>query len=151
VITAATGLQISDLTVFLPEVSFEAAQDDPTFIAARNNFDTDTVGEDALARYWGVGRVWTANPVTAADDGTVSALYDDIAVIYYPGSQGKYDESWGSLVWAVQFKWARWAQGMAFEAWFDRLSTSWYFPWQEYQKVGVINANCAVKLTGCAS
>lgn len=150
-IAGKTGIPYEDMVVFLPEDSYQAALNDPTFLAARFNFSTDTPGYDALARYWGVGRVWSANPIVSADDGTVSSLYSDIAVVYYPGNAPMYDSTYGALHWAVSFKWAQQMRGGAYRPWYDERSTSWYFPWEDFCKVRVINNSCAAKITNCVT
>jgi len=146
-ISALTGLQPGDLTVYLPLSSLEAAKDDTTMLAIRTNYETAIVDEQILANYWGVKRVWSANPVEELA-GTVVPMYNDIAIVYYDGGAANMDTTYGSLTWAVNFSWNK---GVASAAYYDNTHTSWSFPWNEYAQPKIINADCAAILTNCAA
>jgi len=146
-LSAATGLMPSDFTVYLPLASLEAAKDDPVLKAIRANYTTDISDESLLTSYWGVRRVWSANPVEEIA-GTVVPMYNDIAVIYYEGGATNLDTTYGTLTWAVNFSWNR---GVATAAYYDNTHTSWSFPWNDYAMPTVINTACAAKLTNCAA
>lgn len=140
-IAVDTGLQPADMHVFLPMAALEAAKDDPTFLAIRANWTSDISDEMALAKYWGVGRVWSANPVeidTSSPDDVV-AMYGDTAIVYYPGDAAGYDTTYGDLHFGATFKWNK---GVASTPWYDNKTTSWYFPWTDYAKEAVTNYLC---------
>ena len=137
------GLPITteDIEVFLPYQSLEAAKDDPVFLAARRNFDTDTPTLDALRLYWGVGRVWTANPIDKNQaTGVIGPMYADEAIMYYPGGARNLDTTYGETTWAVNF---RYNKGIAAKAYWDDLHTSWSFPWHDYAAPRIINSAAA--------
>ena len=140
-IISAIPVMPEDLIMFLPLASLEAALDDPQFLAARHNFSTDTAGPDALARYWGIGRVWSGNPVDKDETtGVVGPMYPDVAILYYPGEGASFDTTYGDITWAVNFKLN---MGVASKAWYDDLHTAWSFPWHDYAAPRIINRNAA--------
>lgn len=138
-----------DLVLFLPLQSLEAAKDDPVFLAARQNFDTNMPTTDVLAAYWGIGRVWSANPVDK-DPATqvVGPMYGDNAILYYPGDNAAYDTTYGDITWAVNFKWNR---GIAQRRFYDEVHTSWSFPWHDYAAPRIINNAAAALITNTAA
>lgn len=143
-----TGLQPMDLQVFLPNKSYRAALQDPVFRAIRG-YQTTQIGNAAtLAEYWGVGGVFTGNIRTADEDNAVSDLYGDVAIVFYPGMGADYDTTYGDQQFGATFSWNK---GMALERWFDPKTTTWYFPWEEWVKHGIINSSCGGIITNCAA
>lgn len=147
-IVTSTGVMPEELVVWLSLAAFEAAKDDPVFLAVRSNFTADTPDEVALARYWGVGRVWTSNPVELKDDGTVGAMYSDSALIYWPGTGSAYDTEYGDFRFGATFTWNR---GVASTPYYDNTITSWSFPWTDYALPKVITPGAAALITNCAA
>lgn len=144
-ISADTGAQIGELSVYLPEISFNAAVDDPLFLEKRGNFSTVLPTAADLAAYWGVKEVWTANPVQASGTG-IAAMYSDIAVVYFDGVGQDFDTEYGELVWGVSFKLNG---GVALEAWYDNNTSSWNFPWEDWLLPKITNPKAAALLTNC--
>lgn len=144
-IAGKTGMPYSSMVVFLPEASLQAALDDPEFLAKRQYTGTATASLADLAAYWGVGRVWSANPITASGT-TISSLYSDVAVVYLDSIPADYDTEYGSLTWGATFKWNRGSVLMPFR---DAKTTSWHFPYQDYALPKAINPNCAAIITNC--
>lgn len=148
-IAASTGLSFSDLTVFLTEASLNAALEDPVFLASRHNYDTNTPSASDLAKYWGVGSVWSANPITADEDGVVSAMYGDVAIIYFAGDNPTdFDTTYGEATWAVNF---RWNKGVALSPFYEEKTTTWWFPWQDYANPKIVNSNYGAIITNTAA
>lgn len=148
-ISAKTGMPYTAMTVFLPESSLQAAYDDPEFLAKRQYTGTATPNMNDLAAYWGVGRVWSANPVVASGTTLVTPLYADIAVVYLDSLPVDYDTEYGEYVWGATFKWQAFPQGMALAPFYKDENTTWHFPFQDYALPKVINANCAAIITNC--
>jgi hypothetical protein len=139
-IFTATQIPYDRLSVFLTEESLQAALDDPKLKAIRNNFSSDTPDIEVLRRYWGVGRVWSANPSALSAADALESMYGDIAVVYFDGNHADFDTEYGEYTWAVQFSWN---QGVANAAWYEDKRTTWFFPWHEYRSWKAININCA--------
>ena len=147
-ICADTGLMWSDLSVFLSRESYQAALSDPTFLAARSYQNTAMANAEILAQYWGVKNVWVANPVQADNEGVVSPMYSDLAVIYYGGDAANFDTTYGDLTFGVTFKWNR---GVAGSPWFEEENTTWNFPWEDWALPKIINSSCGAIITNCAA
>jgi hypothetical protein len=144
-IAADTGAQIGELSVFLPESSFNAAVDDPLFLEKRGNFSTVLPTAADLAAFWGVKEVWTANPVVKSGTG-IAPLYGDIAVVYFDGVGQDFDTEYGELVWGASFKLNG---GVALEPWYDPKTTCWWFPWEDFLLPQITNPKAAALLTNC--
>lgn len=145
-----TGLQRSQLSVFLGRKAYEAAQKDPILAAQRLYIGGISAPmSQMLAEYWDVGEVWTANPIVAADHAdTVSPMYGDLAIVYYNGSGQDWDTSYGDLVFGATFGWSR---GAALEPYRMPNTTTWYFPWETWVEHNVINNLCGGIITNCHS
>lgn len=149
-ICAKTGLQMEQLEVFLTYGALEAAKEDPLFLASRMNYDASTPTVAALQEYWGMGNVWSANPIEADGDSDtdIVAMYGDCAIVYYPGNAAGYDTSWGDLTFGVDFKWNK---GVASSPFYIQNRTSWFFPWTDYSNPAIINVNAAGIVKNCSS
>lgn len=148
-IAGDTGVSYEDINVFLSEASLNAALSDPTFLGARQNYDTDTPNKDALARYWGIKKIVTANPLEYTAAGVVSPMYSDVAILWVDNPLGgDWDTEHGSFDFAVNFKWNK---GLAMKAWFEQKTTTWWFPWQDYANPKMINNKLGAIITNCAS
>lgn len=147
---ADTGIMLNELTVFLGYEAYQAAIEDPIFLASRSNYNADTPDLAALARFWGVARVWTARPVEFDTEGTtLSDMYGDIAILYPEPSifnQSDWDTEYGDYVFAVNFAYNK---GIAQQAWFDELHTTWYFPYHAYSSPKIVNNTVAAIITNC--
>lgn len=144
-----TGVSFEDISVFLSESSLNAALSDPVFLGARHNYDTDTPNKDALAKYWGIKEVVTANPIEYAADGTVTPMYGDIAIPFVRNPLGgDWDTEYGEFDFAVDFKWNR---GVALEAWYENKTTTWWFPFQDYSNPKIINNNLGGIITNTSA
>lgn len=146
-IASKTGLQPSQLEVFLGFEALQAAKMDPVFNAVRGNYDANMPTVGALQAYWGTGRVWSANPIDVTN-GVVSFMYGDVAIIYYPGDASLYDTSWGDLTFGVDFTWNR---GVASKPFYLDQHTSWFFPWTNYSNPAIINNTAGALITNCAA
>jgi len=148
-VAADSGVSIEDVSVYLPESSLNAALSDPTFLGARQNFDTDTPNRDALTRYWGIREVLTANMIEYSSTGVVSPLYDDIAIGFVRNlSGGDWDTEYGEFDFGVNFKWNK---GVALETWFEKKETCWWFPYQDYANPKIINNKLGFIITNTSS
>lgn len=148
-IASDTGVSIEDVSWFLSELSLTAALSDPIFLAARHNYDTDTPDRMALARYWGVREITSANPIEYTSGGVVSPMYGDVAVGYVKNIDGEdWDTEYGEFDFAVNFKWNR---GTALEAWYERKETTWWFPWQDYSNPKIINNKLGAIITNTSA
>jgi hypothetical protein len=149
-ICAKTGLQMEQLSVFLTYGALEAAKEDPLFLASRMNFDASTPTVSALQEYWGIGPVWSANPIEADGDSDtdIVAMYGDVAIIYYPGGAAGYDKTWGDLTFGVDFKWNK---GVASTPFYLPQKTSWFYPWTDYSNPAIINVNAAALIKNTSS
>lgn len=148
-IGADTGIPIDEVSVFVSQSAYEAALDDPIFLAARQNYDTDTPDKSALTRYWGVKEVLTAGPITVDSSDQVSQFYGDVAILFVRDlNTSDWDTEYGEYTFAVNFQWNR---GVALEAWFERLTTTWWFPYQAYANPEIVNSNLGAIITNCAA
>lgn len=145
-----TGLQKSQLSVFLGRKAYEAAQKDPVLAAQRlYTGGIPPATSSLLAEYWDVGEVWTANPIIAADHAdTVSPMYGDVAIVYYNGGGQAWDTSYGDLTFGATFGWSR---GASLEPYRMPNTTTWYFPWETWVEHNVINNLCGGIITNCHS
>ena len=143
-----TGLQMEQLSVFLSWEALTAAKLDPIFIASRMNYDASTPTLAALQEYWGVGPVWSANPIEIDENGDLVPMYGDVAIIYYPGNAPDYDTNWGDLTFGVDFKWNK---GVASTPFILPQHTSYFFPWTDYANPAIINGNAGGLITNCSS
>lgn len=148
-IAGDTGVALEDVSVFLSEKSLNAALSDSTFLGARQNFDTDTPNKDALARYWGVKEILTANPIEYSAAGVVTQMYADVAILFVRNPLGgDWDTEHGEFDFAVNFKWNR---GVALEAWYEKKTTTWWFPFQDYANPKIINNKLGAIITNTSS
>lgn len=153
VIEDDTGLSRQDLTIFLGAQSARAALSDPVFLARRvYTSGANAPTASALADYWGVGKVWSANPVTAEEDGTITRMYSDVAIIYYDGGptvQQYEDKSLvGDLVFGVNFTFNR---GVVQPAFYEERNTTWMFPWENWSLPKILNSYAGAIITNCAA
>jgi hypothetical protein len=147
-IAADSGVSYEDVVVWLSESSLNAALSDPIFIEARRNFNTDTPGKDALAKYWGIKEIRTSNPITYSLAGAPSAMYGDVAILFVESVGSDWDTEYGEFDFAVNF---RWNKGTALQAFYEDKTTSWWFPWQEYASPKIINNKLAAIITNTAA
>lgn len=141
-LAAANSLQIEHIEVFLTHKSFKAAQDDPTFIAARVNQSTETAGADELRSYWGVGRVTVGDGYNSTDGVTLTSLYGEVAILKVMQNLSEYDSREGELDSFVRFLWSRGA-GIAVQPFFEKMMTSWVFPWEAWENAKTVNTKTA--------
>jgi len=137
IIIAGTPLQREDLQMFLPRLVKDAALEDPTFLAARTRTNPDQPVLADLRSYLGIGEIWTANPIEDVD-GTVTSIYPDTALLYYPGEGADYDAEYGDLDFAHTF---RLDQGRAPNAYYDEHTTTWYFPFDDDMNCYITNSS----------
>jgi len=146
-ITASTGVQRPDLTIFLSNSSSVAALASPAWRTVTDQL-TDAFPDLArLASYLGVKRVWTANPqqyAPATDD--LADLYTDFALVYIeaddPRIIAQFDGSWGNnFRWAVD--WTR-RGGFAGQRYEEKGRTTEFWPWEQFSLPAVINGGAAV-------
>lgn len=154
VICSGTPLQYSDLTVFLSFAALNAALDDPVFIAARSNYNADTADTAALARYWGVGEVWSANPVisTSEDIADTGSMYSDIAIVYYDSRRAgvgtTFVEDMGELHFGARFVMN---EGVALRSFYIDSRKSWAYPWEAMEAIALTNNSLGAIITNCAA
>lgn len=146
-LAAANGVQIEDIKAFITHETLEAAQDDPTWLAKRANFDdkTPTVGQ--LADYWGIGGVEVGDAYRTDDGATVVSMYGDICVLRVDVPTADYDVTEGRLDSFCRFTWSRFG-GVALESWFEKFYTSHVFPWEEYETAATVNVTAAAIIRG---
>lgn len=148
VISGKTGLRYNQISVFLSDTSLQAALEDPIFNATRSNWTADTADEQALQRYWGSGPVWSMNPVEADDDGVVSPMYGDVAILYYNSGVAGVDTMDGDLTFGCDF---RYNGGVASKPFYNDLVTSWMFPWTAYDYPAITTNFSGALITNCAA
>lgn len=148
-ICGTTGLQRSQLTMFLPESSYQAAKRDLPFLAGRANYNVNPPTIAELTEYVDIGRIWTANPIEAQDDGTIVPMYGDVAIIYFDGNTAPFTDfqQWGNMTFGVDFTWNR---GVASAPWYDPKHTSWHFPWTNYSYPQLLTPAAGGIITNCA-
>lgn len=145
------GMTIQHVDVHLTNASFEAAIDDPIFVARRANYATAVANEEELRAFWGVRRV-TVGDAFYSDDGlSMESLYGDIAVLSISRDVQGFDETEGQLDNFVRFAWSNGPDGVASEAWYERANTTWSFPWEGWENPVSINPKASAIIRNCAA
>lgn len=151
VLAAQHGLTIAHVDVHLTNASFEAAIDDPDFIARRANYATAVANEEELRAYWGVRRVVVGDAFYSDDGLGLESLYGDIAVLDISSELRGFDESEGQLDNFVRFAWSNGPDGVAGESWYDRANTTFSFPWEGWENPVSINNKASAIIRNCAA
>lgn len=148
-IVAATGLQRSQLSMFLPYQSLVAAQADVVFNAARANYNVNPPTIEELRAYVDIGSIWTDNPVEADDQDVVAPMYGDVAIIYFDGQTTDFGamNDWGTYTFGVDFTWNK---GVASAPWYDPKHTSTHFPWTNYSNPALLTPAAGGIITNTA-
>lgn len=145
-ISNATGVQPSKLTLYLSQKAYLAFLMDPVFTARKGGLSqslTGAVSMQEIAAYFGIGKVWTANPVVANDAGGVDPMYDNVAILYLDTNSG-LDRTFGDYIPGVTF---RWNDGVTAQSWYDNDRTSWYEAWNEWAKPKIFSATTMALFT----
>jgi hypothetical protein len=142
------------VSVFLSDEAKEAALADPIFIAARANYTTDMSDLDTLRKYWGVGEVWTAKPVTSADGtlANVVGMYADLAIVYLPPEiSAPSGISLPELTSGTPRFGAAFAMndGVALRPYYEEDRTTWFYPWQARDHSAIIQSARGAIITNC--
>lgn len=146
-----TGWSRRDLKLFLPFDSMEAALADPIFQEQRIGTaaaSTDPTAEE-LARYYGLGEVWTENVLDADDDDTVDQVWGDVAIMYGPGPRADMDTSFGMPVFGRSFGWKK--SGVAnvpVEIRYPETMTA--YPYTDYQRPLILTPGAGGKIINCS-
>jgi hypothetical protein len=146
-ITAATGVRKGLLSVFLPDSSYRAVEEEVKF---RDHLFANGIrgtSAEVVATYWGVREVIVANPIEMQDDDTPAPLYGDNAYVWFRGNPGPGQTldavSARRLVWGGT---ATYNGGVANTPFLDQKTTSWWFPWTDYAKPLILNTGSAAKI-----
>jgi hypothetical protein len=145
------GLTIEDVDVHLTNASFEAAIDDPIFVARRANYATAVANIEELRAFWGVRRVTRGDAIYSDDGLTLESLYGDIAVLDISSELRGFDEDEGTLDNFVRFGWTNGPGGIAGESWYERANTTWSFPWEGHENPLSINNKASAIIRNCAA
>lgn len=145
-ISGVTGVEASEMTLFLSRTSADAALHSPAFQDLRATFTADMPDLSRFARYVGIKDAWQANPQVALDDlsGTED-VYGDIGVLYIESTDSRilqrFDTSMGdNMTWAVDWSVRG---GFATQVQIpERTATMW--AWSQWSLPAVINSGAAV-------
>lgn len=132
------GFTIEQVDVHLTNSSFNAAIEDPVFVARRANYATAMPTREELRAFWGVNRI-TVGDGFYYDGTDLVSLYGDIAVLSISRDLQGVDQREGTLDNFVRFTWSSMQEGGATEPWFDRANTTWSFPWESHENNMAIN------------
>lgn len=148
-ISADTRIPISELSVFLPQESYNAALSDPVLLAQLQALEIGSITTETLRRHWGVKEVWTSNSAYADDADDLVGFYGDAAVVYYsePTVEGM-DNRYGGYTFCCEFGWN---DGNALEPYYVNSNTTWYFPWERWVKFNVTSNIVAGLILNCAA
>lgn len=150
-LAAPHGYTIEDVDVHLTNASFQAALDDPIFVARRANYATAVGNAQELRAFWGVKSVMVGDAIYSDDGITKESLYGDIAVLNLSRELRDTDDREGTLDNFIRFAWANAPDGVATESWYERANTTYSFPWEGWENPVSINPNSSAIIRNCAA
>lgn len=149
IIALKLGVEWSQLSLFMPHTAFAAAINDPTFLAAWFLNSTTVPTEADLAKYYGIGEVWTANPVHFTDAGVATYSWPDTSVLYFTGDP-QMDTSFGEPAWGRTFAWNQGGISSSMIS-IDWPETANAFPWTDYARPLMLTSEAAVLIKNCST